>query len=33
MLRHSLNKVVDNFVRDERVSKIELRDIWLLDCQ
>ena len=30
---HSLNKMVDNFVGDERVSKIELRDVWLLDCQ
>lgn len=32
MRRHSLNKMVDNLVRNERVPKVELRDIWLQCC-
>lgn len=29
MWRHGLNEMVDNLVRNERVSKIKLRDVWL----
>lgn len=31
MPRHGLNKMVNNFIRNERVSKIEFCDIWLFE--
>ena len=32
MWRHALNEMVDNLVRNERVPKVKLRDIWLYSC-
>lgn len=33
VLRHAFDQVVDHLVWDQRMSQIELCDVWLLMCQ